>query len=160
MTTKSNNTSNEKDPLVAQSSASASASTSNDNLVIATSTGGTALEPTVHALFQSSNPEHVETSMTFMRKVFALLVFQYSTVLVVASPFALLEDFQDWIHPHYHTLLIISIACMVLSIVMAIVKGSVYPFSRIVIVMLTLSVAVELGLTFEEASWGDYGLVA
>jgi len=149
---KKNGNSNEDAPLVASNTA--------QDMVIPTSTGGTTPELTVHALFQSSDATEIDMAMTFLRRVFALLVFQYSTVLVVASPFALIEPFKDAVHPHYHALLLTAMSCMVASIVLAITKGALYPYSGIVIVTLTLSVAVELGLTFSEKSWGDFGLIA
>lgn len=143
--------SNEQDHLLPTKAATSS------DLVIATSIGGTSPEPTVHALFHSNDKTD---AVTFLRQVFALLVFQYSTVLVVASPFALIEDFKDLVHPHHHALLLIAVGGMVASILLALTMGAVYPWSRIVIVTLTISVAVELGLTFSEKSWGDCGLLA
>lgn len=128
--------------------------------VIPTSTGGTSPQLTVHSLFESKDPEQEEQGMTFMRRVFALLVFQYSTVLIVASPFALIEPFQNFIHPMHVALWWTSLACMIGSILLAVAKGAVRPYSRIVIVTLTLSVALQLGLEFEQVSWGDYGLLA
>lgn len=50
--------------------------------------------------------------------------------------------------------------CMVASTLLALTMDAVYPYSRIAIVTLTVSVAVELGLTFLEKAWGDYGLLA
>lgn len=141
--------SKEDEPLVT--------SQARNDLVIPTSTGGTSPVPTVHALFQSSD---TSSAMMFLRRVFGLLVFQYTAVLIVASPFALIEEFKDAVHPYHHTLLMIAIACMVASILLAITKGALYPYSSILICTLTLSVAVELGLTFSEMSWGDYGLIA
>ena len=137
-------TNGENSPLVA--------TPADQNMVIPTSTGSTSPEMTVHGLWETGNDQTVAKAMTFMRRVFALLVFQYSSVLVVASPFALIECFKDAVHPFHHGLLILAIACMVASILLAITMGAVYPYSRIAIVTLTLSVAVELGLTFSEKS--------
>lgn len=153
-TTKTNG--NEATPLVQQSVTAANA----EDYVIATSTGGTSPEPTVHVLMHSSNPDDANKAITFKNRVLALVVFQYTSVLIVASPFALIPAFQDIVHPHFHTLYITFFVIMVLSILLAITKGAMYPYSRIIVVTLTLSVAVELGLTFEEKSWGTYGMVA
>jgi len=98
--------------------------------------------------------------MVFLRRVFALLVMQYTTVLVVASPFALIQAFQKAIHPYHNILECAAIAGIVASILLAITKGAIYPFARIALVSLTLSVALELGLSFAGASWGRYGLIA
>jgi hypothetical protein len=54
----------------------------------------------------------------------------------------------------------IAICGIVASLVLALTRGAIYPFARVSLVGLTLSVALELGLSFSSASWGQYGLIA
>jgi hypothetical protein len=115
---------------------------------------------TVHALLDSASDTEVEQGMVFLRRVFALLVIQYSAVLMIASPFAFIEVFKDIIHP-YHTIMeMVGIAGIIASLVLAVTRGAIYPFATVAIISLTLSVGLELGLSFANASWGRYGLMA
>lgn len=67
-----------------------------------------------------------------MRRVFALLVMQYSTVLMLgASPFALIGTFQEAIHPHHNILEVIAVTGIVSSLVLAVTRGAIYPFARV-----------------------------
>ena len=130
------------------------------DVVVATSAKGAPREKTVHALLNSAHDTETEQGMVFLRRVFALLVMQYSAVLMIASPFALIDAFKDYIHP-YHTILeVVAIAGIVSSLVLAVTRGAIYPFATVAIVSLTLSVGLELGLSFANASWGRYGLMA
>ena len=131
-----------------------------NDVVIATSAQGAPLEPTVHALLNSEDDAIGEQGMVFMRRCFALLVMQYSSILVIASPFALIQAFQEAIHPFHNWLEAIAIVGIISSLVLAVTKGAIYPFARVSLVSLTLSVALELGLSFAGASWGKYGLIA
>lgn len=76
------------------------------------------------------------------------------------SPFALIRAFQEAIHPFHKSLETVAIVGIISSLVLAAFKGAIYPFARVSLVSLTLSVALELGLSFAGASWGKYGLVA
>lgn len=97
--------------------------------------------------------------------VHAHLIFPFpsqnnSTILIIASPFALIQAFQQAIHPYHNILETIAICGIVASLILAITRGAIYPFARVSLVGLTLSVALELGLSFSSASWGQYGLIA
>jgi len=120
-----------------------------------------AMMPTVHALLESSNRDQIEQGMVFLRKVFALLVLQYGTILFVASPFAMIGTFQQHVaHTYHNTLEAVAVTGIVGSLLLALCKGATYPYARVALICLTLSVALELGLSFAEASWGRYGLIA
>ena len=119
------------------------------------------LELTVDAMLESDDQVHVERGMVFMRRVFALLVLQYLTILLVASPFTFVESFQvRIIHPYHNALEAVAVIGIVSSLVLAVFKGTTYPWARVALVGLTLSVALELGLSFATASWGRCGIVA
>jgi len=128
--------------------------------VVATSTKTPALKPTVHALLESGKEDEVEKGMVFMRRVFALLVLQYMTILLVASPFTFIKSVQENIHPYHNWLEAVAVIGIVGSLGLAVLKGTTYPFARVALVCLTLFVALELGLSFASASWGKCGIVA
>jgi len=153
MSTTNGSNSTENEPLVV--------SVATNDMVIPTSTGSKIPEPTVRALLHSSDETLVEQGTEFLRRVFALLVFQYSIILVVASPFVLLTNVQDVTQPHYRILEILSILGILASLVLALTRGSIYPYSKYVLISLTLSVAVKLGLSLEKQTWENYyGLIA
>jgi hypothetical protein len=120
--------------------------------VIPTSTVGTSTQwLTVHSLFGTKHPAQREKGVTFMRRFFALFVFQYSTALIIASPFALIEPFQNFMYPVHGRGIEVDTARlhMIGSILLAVAKGGVHPYSRIVIATLTISVAVQLDSTLK-----------
>lgn len=129
--------------------------------VVATSTGGTLqMTRTVHALLESSRSDDNKEAEVFLRRLWALLVFQYGIILFVASPFALIDTFRQTITPYHHILEVVAFSGIVLSLCLAITKGAIFPFAHVALVSLTLFVALEMGLTFAHASWGRSGLVA
>ena len=161
----------EQDPLLTTTTTTAKVRSSSDAnrrgrrhaSVVATSikNPSPAVMPTVHALLESSNHDQIEQGMVFLRRVFALLVLQYGTILFVASPFAMIGTFQQHVaHPYHNTLEAVAVTGIVGSLLLALCKGATYPYARVALVCLTLSVALELGLSFAEASWGRYGLIA
>jgi hypothetical protein len=99
--------------------------------------------------------------LAFLRKVWALLVFQYTTVLVLTSPFAFIYSFQEILHP-LHTILegIANAGGIAGTLVLGASKGTVYPFAQICLLSITFFVALNLGLTFATASWATEGFVA
>lgn len=154
--------STEDDPLLQHGYASSS-NKSKRHSVVATSIrheAGASPELTVHALLESNNQDQVEKGMVFMRRVFALLVLQYMSILLVASPFTLIETFQESIHPYHNWLEVVAVAGIVASLCLAVTKGTMYPFARVSLICLTLAVALELGLSFSSASWGHCGIIA
>lgn len=116
---------------------------------------------TVHALLLSSSSEDQKEADVFLRKLWALLVFQYGTILFVASPFALIDPFRKIIEPYHHVLEGVAFSGIFLSLCLAIKKGASHPLaSHVALASLTVFVALEMGLTFANASWGPSGLVA
>lgn len=61
--------------------------------------------------------------------------------------------------PHHFRVYCYSRDCWITDL-LAIWKGAIYPFARVALVSLMVSVALELGLAFATASWGKYGLIA
>ena len=128
--------------------------------VVATSTGTEHTSRTVHALLESSNSNDNEEADVFLRRLWALLVFQYGTILFVSSPFALVDPFRESIEVYHDVLEVIAFSGIGISLVLAITKGTVYPYSQVALVSLTLSEALEMGLTFANASWGRNGIIS
>ncbi|KAL7550063.1 hypothetical protein ACHAWF_013298 [Thalassiosira exigua] len=131
-----------------------------DDNVVATSTGTMHECRTVHALLESSDKGDQEVADIFLRRLWALLVFQYGIILFIASPFALIDSFRHTIAPYHEVLEIVAFTGIALSLCLAITKGATYPYPYVALVSLTLFVALEMGLTFAHASWGPCGLVA
>lgn len=116
---------------------------------------------TVQALQESSRSDDNKAADVFMRKLWALLVFQYGSIMFMASPFALIDPFRQAISPYHQVLEVVAFSGIALSLCLAIVKGATYPLAtRIALVSLTAFVALEMGLTFAHASWGRSGIVA
>lgn len=130
-----------------------------EDAVVATSTGGT-LHRTVHALLESPRREDNDEGHVFLRRLWALLVFQYSAILFVASPFALIDPFRQTIERYHGVLEVVAFGGIILSLCLAITKGAIFPYAHVALVSLTVFVALEMGLTFANASWGPSGLVA
>lgn len=109
---------------------------------------------------ETSSDDDIEKGMVFLRRLWALLLLQYGTILFFASPFGLIESFRDAVEPYHGVMEAISIVGIVLSIGLAITRGQLYPYAHVALVSLTIFVALELGLTFARASWGKCGLIA
>jgi hypothetical protein len=121
---------------------------------------GLRLDKTVYAYLHSPNYKDNEKGMHFVRKVLALLVLTYATLLVIVSPFFLIESFQRLIDPYNIFLSIVAFAGVAASIYLAIAKGHETKYAKISLFTLTPCVAVGLGLKFSRYSWSMYVLVA
>lgn len=128
--------------------------------VVATSLKNGTVQKTARASRYSTIRHEIDQSFTFSRKVFALLVLQYAAILVLSSPFALVDSFRLIVEPHHNILEYVAYAGIGASFGLALWKGSVYPFCHVALMSLTVFVALEIGLTFAEYSWGLYGYVA
>lgn len=128
--------------------------------VVATSTGTLHKSRTVHALLESSSAADRDEANMFLRRLWALLVFQYGTILFLSSPFALIDPFRRAVGPYHGFLEVVAVSGIVISLCLAIAKGAIYPFAHVALASLTLFVALEMGLTFAHESWGPSGIVA
>lgn len=117
---------------------------------------------TVFELLASSDRQEREEGFRFLRQTWALLFLQYGTILFIASPFVFWESFRAVVLEGavHVTLGLASKVAIVLSLALAISKGTKFPYAHIALVALTCSVGLELGLTFGEKPWGLYGLMA
>lgn len=121
---------------------------------------GLPLNRTVFAHLQSTNYEDNEKGMHFVRKLLAVLVLTYGTLLVIVSPFFLVESFQRSIKPFSLFLSIAAFAGVSASIYLMLTKGHDQKFARIALFTIIPSVAVGLGIKFSGFSWSVYVLVA
>lgn len=121
---------------------------------------GVPLNKTVYAYLHSSNHEDNEKGIHFVRKVLALLVLQYATVLFIVSPFYLIGSFQRVIKPYQIFLSTVAFAGCVASVYWAFAKGHNKKDAKIALFSLTPCVALTLGVRFAGFSWANYVLVA
>mmetsp|Transcript_15258 Transcript_15258/g.27616 ORF Transcript_15258/g.27616 Transcript_15258/m.27616 type:complete len:277 (+) Transcript_15258:103-933(+) len=129
--------------------------------VVSTSDSGTSHKTrTVHALLASLDTNDNHAAEVFLRRLWALLVFQYGTILFLSSPFALIDAFRESIAPYHNVLEVVAMSGIVASLCLAITKGENYPYAHVALVCLTLFVSLEMGLTFAHVSWGRCGLIA
>jgi hypothetical protein len=82
------------------------------------------------------------------------------TILVLASPFSLINSFREAVESMHGVLEIVAIVGIAGSMGLALAKGIMYPFAQVSLVSLTIFVGLELGLSFAGASRGRYGLMA
>jgi hypothetical protein len=120
---------------------------------------GVPLNKTVYAFLHSSNHEDNEKGIHFVRKILALLVLQYATVLFIVSPFYLIESFQRVIKPYQLFLSIFAFAGAAASVYWAFAKRN-RPNAKIALFTISPCVALGLGLRFAGYSWASYVLVA
>jgi hypothetical protein len=118
------------------------------------------INKTVYAHLHSSSHEDNEKGMNFVRKVLALLVLLYATLLLIVSPFYLIGSFQRAIKPYKLFLSIIAFAGCVASVYWAFAKAHNRKDAKIALFSLTPCVAIGLGVKFAGYSWSDYVLVA
>ena len=101
----------------------------------------------------SNNPSD---SDIFHQRFYALLVLQYTAILIMASPLALIEEIQQFLEQHstLHTVLeVIATSGIVLTMATAVIRGSTYPYAHVCLVAITLFVGLEMGLSFAETPW-------
>lgn len=131
--------------------------------VVSTSVPHAQVSKTANLQRASSNVEEVAASTLFHKRVFGMLVLQYSTILFLASPFALLPSVQYAITQNHtlHTVLeCISTGGIVATMVTAVLVGSKYPATQICLVCVTFFVALDMGISFADGSLGKAGFIA
>lgn len=121
---------------------------------------GVPLHKTVRALLQSSDHQEQELGLTFVRKVFALLVLQYTAVLIIVSPFCLIDSFKRFISPWTIPLGIASFFGICFSVYLVVTRGKIMSVARISLFSMTFCFAIGLGLKLSVAPWSNYALVA
>jgi len=128
--------------------------------VVPTSTGSHTLHKTVYALIYSEDTKEIEEAYAFLRKLWALLLFQFSAILFIASPFTFLDPVKDIVGSNNEIFEMITCLGIFLSFVLALTKGTVYPNAHISMISLTIFVGLEMGLSFSQKSWGTNALLA
>ncbi|MGK3746482.1 MAG: hypothetical protein ACI90V_013344 [Bacillariaceae sp.] len=99
----------------------------------------------------STDDEDIQKSMLFHKRVYGLLVLQYTTILIISSPLALLPNVQQYLSsvPLLHTVLeCIAIGGIISTMIVAILFGSKYPNSHVCLFSITIFVGLEMGLSF------------
>jgi hypothetical protein len=98
----------------------------------------------------SSDDDGIQKSMLFHKRVYGLLVLQYTTILIISSPLALLPKVQQYLDGSLlHTVLeCIAIGGIVSTMIIAVLYGSKYPNSHICLFAITIFVGLEMGLSF------------
>jgi hypothetical protein len=132
-------------------------------VLVATSVPNAPVSKTANFQRTSGDDKEMAASIMFHRKLYGLLVLQYSTILLLASPFALLDSVKNVLLNHHtlHSLLeCVSIGGIVLTMAVAVMYGSKYPTTQICLVTITIFVALELGLSFATGSVGLSGYIA
>jgi hypothetical protein len=111
----------------------------------------------------SDDEEEIAASLVFRKRLFGMLVLQYSTILFLASPFALLDPLKASIRNSrtlYVVLECINLFGIVSTITVAIARGSQYPVTFICLSAITFFVAVEFGISFAVETVGAAGFIA
>ena len=101
----------------------------------------------------SDDEDAIQKSMLFHKRVYGLLVLQYTTILIISSPLALLPKVQQYLDglPRLHTALeCIAIGGIVCTMIIAILHGSRYPNAHICLSSITIFVGLEMGLSFTD----------
>lgn len=131
--------------------------------VVATSVPNPRVSKTTKLQRASDDERELAASQLFHRRVYGLLVLQYATILLLASPFALLDSVQQLLlnnHTLHLVLECISVGGIIGTMVIAVLYGSKYPATQICLVCVTVFVALELGISFAIGSLGVSGYIA
>jgi hypothetical protein len=111
----------------------------------------------------SDDKEEIAASRVFRKRLFGMLVLQYSTILFLASPFALLDPLQVAIRNNrtlYVVLECINLVGIVSTMSIAIARGAQYPVTFICLSAITFFVALEFGISFATEAMGRAGFIA
>jgi hypothetical protein len=124
---------------------------------------GVPLHKTVKAYLDSNDHNDNEKGMMFVRRVFALLVLEYAAVLMIVSPFCLIDTVQQAVKPPYIniTLSAISFFGLVFSVYLVATRGYQKWAARTGLFTCTFFVAMALGLKLSLVpKWSNYALIA
>lgn len=122
-------------------------------LIVATSVKNGPVTKTAAGTRRSVDQDEQQQSLLFHQRVFALLVLQYTFILILSSPMALLKGIQTFLHDRTTLRTVvewIAVSGIVLTIFTAVCCGSRYPFAHICLGAITIFVGLELGLSFAE----------
>jgi len=100
--------------------------------------------------------DEIKKSISFHKRVYGLLVLQYTSILILSSPFALSTNVQYYLASAdgtnigllHNILEYIAISGIIITMIIAIFNGSKYPVSHICLVSITIFVGLEMGLSF------------
>jgi hypothetical protein len=119
--------------------------------VVATSVrNGTVTKTTAVERYSDDTTEQIQ-SLWFHQRLYASLVLQYTSILIMASPFALIIEVQQYLLDHESlnsALEIVAISGIIITMAAAICIGSKYPYAHICLVSITIFVGLEMGLSF------------
>ena len=124
---------------------------------------GVPIHKTVRALLDAENDYAAnERGLVFVRRVLSLLVLQYAAVLIILSPFCLLDSFQDFVRKPYIMipLNVLSFFGLLFAIYLISVRGHIKWYARTALFTMTVCVAVALGVKLSILPWSTYALVA
>lgn len=123
---------------------------------------GVPLDRTVAFLLKSPNPQDNDRAIQFLRKVLALLVLQYAAVLMIISPFCLIDDFKKAMSSFIVSAIVATISFfgLVGSVILVARKGHEHVYARISLFSLTFFFAIALGAKLCLVSWSNYALIA
>lgn len=116
---------------------------------------------TVRYFLDSEDYEEREKGMNFIRKMMAILVLVYATILLIASPFCLIDSFRRDVGHVRPYLSAVTFLALITSIGFIITKGK--RNARWAVTSLcscTVCVGVGIGLKLSAVPWADYGLIA
>lgn len=124
---------------------------------------GVPLHKTVKAYLDSNDYSDNEKGMMFVRKVFALLVLEYAAVLMIISPFCLIDSVQQAVKPPFINIALsaVSFFGLVFSVYLVATRGHQKWAARTGLFTCTFFVAVALGLKLSMVpKWSNYALIA
>lgn len=104
-----------------------------------------------------------QKAMRFVRKVLALLVLQYLSILIIVAPFCLLDDIQEVLlqHPIFSVFIGLgSFLGLVFAIYLVAYKGHIRRYAKIALCLGTSSFALALGSKLALVHWSNYALIA
>lgn len=121
---------------------------------------GVPIHETVRALLDSDDYRSNERGLQFVRRVVSRLVLQYAVVLIIISPFCLIEPFKVVAGPFYMLFSALAFVGMLASIYVALYTDDIARKAKISLFTFTIFVALTLGSRLMLVSWSNYALVA
>ena len=92
--------------------------------VVPTSTGSHTLHNTVYTLISSDDPEEIDEAYEFLRKLWALLLFQFSAILFIACPFTFIDPIKNIVGSYNEIFEMITFVGIFSSFALALTKGT------------------------------------
>ena len=80
--------------------------------------------------------------------------------MFLVAPLVLLSQVHTFAEEHEQVLEAVALLGICGTLALTLLRGTVYPYAHVCLVLITIFVALELGVTLATHSWGLYGLVA